>query len=267
MPFSFSRRHFVSAFGTLSVVHTNLFAGDFWQNTKYTEWDEKQIQKMLTDSPWAKKVSASMPSSSRLEGGGGGRGRGGGGNGGLAGGGIASAEANGVGGGGGGGGMESAGGGGGGRGGGGRGSEGGGVGGGATIPTVNVTVRWLSAQPILQALSLQTHKELTAEKPNAYVIGMFGLPPAFAKLADPERMKGMLRNATVLKPKNRDPLTLDSIDLGKSGEAFAALFHFSATEPISLDDKEIEFETKMGPLDFKCKFKTKDMMYGGKLAV
>ena len=32
-------------------------AADFWQKTKFTEWSDKDVQKMMTDSPWAKSFS------------------------------------------------------------------------------------------------------------------------------------------------------------------------------------------------------------------
>jgi hypothetical protein len=34
-----------------------LFAADFWDSTPFTEWNEKEIQKILTDSPWGDRVS------------------------------------------------------------------------------------------------------------------------------------------------------------------------------------------------------------------
>ena len=46
-----------------------------------------------------------------------------------------------------------------------------------------------------------------------------------------------------------------------------ALLYFPNREPISLDDKEVEFDTRVGPFEVKYKFKTKDMVIDGKLAV
>lgn len=69
-----------------------LYAEDFWKTKPYTEWTEKEIKRVLTNSPWAKEVSAPMPGGSGGgAGGGGGRGGGrkggGGGGGGMGGGG------------------------------------------------------------------------------------------------------------------------------------------------------------------------------------
>jgi hypothetical protein len=37
--------------------------------------------------------------------------------------------------------------------------------------------------------------------------------------------------------------------------------------PLSLDDKEVDFTTHLGPLEVKAKFVLKEMKYRGKLAV
>ena len=37
-----------------------LCAADFWVAKPYTDWSEKETGKMITDSPWAKRVSISM---------------------------------------------------------------------------------------------------------------------------------------------------------------------------------------------------------------
>jgi hypothetical protein len=42
-------------------------------------------------------------------------------------------------------------------------------------------------------------------------------------------------------------------------------FLFPRSEAITLEDKEVEFETKLGPMEIKRKFKLQDMVFGGKL--
>jgi hypothetical protein len=255
-----SRRVFLTACGSAP-----LFAKDSWQDTKPAEWDDKQIQKILSDSPWAKKVSASMSGvgGGGMEGGGGrgGRGRGGGG----MGGGMDASSGPNIGGGGGpggGGGMGP----GGGRGFGGGGGEGSEGGGGAGMPSMIVTVRWLSAAPLLLAPARLQKRETTA-KPDGYLLGVFGLPGRMAQRG-PDSLKQMLKENTRLKVKGREPLEPEQVDLtGSRDQTIAALFKFSNKEPLSLDDKEVEFDSKVGPFELKCKFKTKDMMFDGKLAV
>ncbi len=48
---------------TLAVVllAANLFAGDPWKDKSYKQWDEKDIRRVLMDSPWAKEVRMDAP--------------------------------------------------------------------------------------------------------------------------------------------------------------------------------------------------------------
>ncbi len=57
-----------------SLSAAALWAADFWESKSYTEWSEKEVGRLMTNSPWSQKVSVFM--------GGGGRGGGGGGGGG-----------------------------------------------------------------------------------------------------------------------------------------------------------------------------------------
>src|SRR4029077_3221174 len=55
-------------------------AADFWTTKPFTDWSDKEVQKILTDSPWAEKVAVSASAGDVLSapgGGGGGGGRGG----------------------------------------------------------------------------------------------------------------------------------------------------------------------------------------------
>src|SRR5579883_3075313 len=75
----------------LFTISLTLWAADFWQTKSFTDWDEKEVHKILTDSPWAKKLLVSLPMGGRggggVAGGGGNAGAGGrGGRGGPAGG-------------------------------------------------------------------------------------------------------------------------------------------------------------------------------------
>ena len=40
---------------------------------------------------------------------------------------------------------------------------------------------------------------------------------------------------------------------------------FPRTDPIVLEDKNVEFEMKLGPMTVRGKFKLKDMLFDGKL--
>jgi hypothetical protein len=43
------------------------------------------------------------------------------------------------------------------------------------------------------------------------------------------------------------------------------LFYFSRRLALRLEDQDVTFTTKLGPLKVKCKFTLKDMLYRGNL--
>src|SRR5580700_3152613 len=105
-----------------------MWAADFWTTKPFTEWNEKEVQKILSDSPWTGRVTVTGGVGAGIAEAGGGRGggRGGGGGGGRGGpqGDAASADP----------GIDG--------GGGGLGAGGG----------VSVTLIWQTALPVRQAL-------------------------------------------------------------------------------------------------------------------
>src|SRR5277367_3390907 len=42
-----------------------LWAADFWQTKPYTDWSDKETQKIETNSPWSKQVSLALPGGGR----------------------------------------------------------------------------------------------------------------------------------------------------------------------------------------------------------
>ena len=35
---------------------TPLMAADFWEEKKFTEWNDRQVRRILEDSPWAHQI-------------------------------------------------------------------------------------------------------------------------------------------------------------------------------------------------------------------
>lgn len=228
----------------------SLFAADFWQSKPYTEWSDKEVQKLLSNSPWSKEVVVSMG------GAGGGSGKGGRSKGGGGGGGDAGFDGPAMGTGG--------------QGAGGRGvtEVGGGTPSGGT-PTMNLVVSWRTALPLREAIAKQKHPDDAATSPEAkklieepqkwYIITVTGLPARMGR-GGPE-MKEMLLKNTSLSVKGKEPIV--PTDLQSSGTT--AVFLFPKTVAIDMDDKEVEFSTKLGQTIVKTKFKLKDMVFNGKL--
>jgi hypothetical protein len=231
-------------FAAFFAVAFCLLAADFWQSKPFAEWGDKDLQKMMTNSPWAHSFNLPLA----LSGGGGdvgpsGEGGGGGGRGG----------------------------------GGGGGGEGGGAGGGGGIPPTPgglapmIAARWQSALPVKQAFVRLKYGAQTATSPDAqkildreetrYAIVLSGPFRSLLRGGKPEAVKKAIMDATSLSVKGKDEVRPVEVDVAPSD----ILLAFPRTTPFSLDDKEVEFSTKLGDVNLKYKFKLKDMVFNGKL--
>lgn len=210
-----------------------LMAADFWQKP-YTDWADKDLQKMLTNSPWAHTASVSMGGPPPdLGGGGGGGGRGGG----PQGGGGADAPVPGV-------------------------------------REPEVVARWQSALPIRQAFvrlkygsetaTSEDAKKYLEKESTSYEIVLSGPLQQFLR-GKPEDTAKALSEVTFLSSKDKGAIKPMSIEVGKPGKTMDVLIAFPRMMPFTADDKEVEFATKLGTSKVSIKFRLKDMVYSGKL--
>jgi hypothetical protein len=239
----------LSPFFALAV---SVCGADFWQSKPFTDWSDKEVQKMETNSPWSKQVSIAM-------GEGGGSGRGGGRGSRAGGGGSVGGEdttvATGAGG--------ST---------GGRSQDSGTIGGGGTSMTI--TVSWRTALPMRQAVAKMKYpgdaitspdaKKMIEEDQKYYGILVSGLPAGSGR-GGGERMKDALMKNTTLSVKGKELIQVADIQTGGNEQKPVVLFLFPRTVELSVDDKDVEFSTKLGPLMVKQKFHLKDMVLNGKL--
>jgi hypothetical protein len=162
--------------------------------------------------------------------------------------------------------------------------------GGGGMPSLTAQIRWMSAKPVRIAVlrkrfgnewdTAEQAKRIMAEKLEYYTVAVLGLPgvrpPRAAGEAAPEGARGpggrgadaaqfteRLQAATSIIRKGKSPMMPAEVKL-TSG---AVVFLFSREVAITLDDKEIEFVTKLGPLEFRRKFRLKEMVYEGELAL
>ena len=237
-----------------------LSAAGFWETKDYTQWSAKEVRKILTNSPWAKKVSLSFggmggpggQGSRGGSGGGAGGGRGGGGGGGFPGGGGGGGDnvrMSGTG-----------------EGGYGR------AGGGQRPPQLELTIQWSSALPVKRALMRgrfgnEAHtaaeaKQFLQRRETHYLVLVSGFS---GRMASMSQNTDRLRETTSLKRKNKDPIRPEIVKMHKREESVTLFVSFPRTDPIALEDKNVEFEMKLGSMTLKRKFKLKDMIFDGKL--
>jgi hypothetical protein len=142
-------------------------------------------------------------------------------------------------------------------------------------PATAVTIRWESAQPVLDA----TKEKLPAEFNGHYVIAVAGLPLEWgleragrgnrSRQDENIRLSDLierLRAGATLGAKGKDPEGAGIVRRAPNDEAW--LFGFSRDLlPLTRADKDIEFALNSGPMAVKAKFDPAQMMYHGQLAL
>lgn len=257
-----------------------LFAADFWKTKDSSQWSSDEVNKILSDSPWAKEKTVSPQSNTGQRRGGGNR-RGGFGF--PGGGGIGFP-------GGGGGGYP---GGGGGYPGGGGGGYPGGGGGGGSAPSepMNLTIRWESAAPVQAALMRQggiaadDAKTVAALSQKDYVITLLGyrMPAQRNRYGNSDdqnqnssddrnsqtndRLRTQFLDSAQLTPKNGHSIYAEDVQFEGPNGSGAIRFLFPRTNLITATDKDVDFVLDMRGLKIEQKFHLADMQYEGKLAL
>jgi hypothetical protein len=141
-------------------------------------------------------------------------------------------------------------------------------------PSLTAIIRWQSARPVKQALAKAKYgnevetipqiKELVDREETHYVIALAELPRSLSRM-DPAKMQLALKDITAIAIKGKDAMHPDVIQLLPGEKSATIFFAFSRTKAITLEDKEVEFSTHIGQLEFKKKFKLQEMVFSGKL--
>ncbi|MGA3202209.1 MAG: hypothetical protein ABSF12_06905 [Bryobacteraceae bacterium] len=221
-----------------------LWAADFWQAKPFTDWSDKEAQKMETNSPWSKQIAVSTgavggPDTGRAK---------------RSGGDLDSTL---------------------GSGGAGQHGQVQDLSGGATVAsgTVILTLSWRTALPVREAVAKTKYgaeagtsaeaKKMVDEEQKYYGVLVSGLPGGSGRGG--ERMRDALLKNTTLSVKGKDPIAVSDVQSGGNEQKPVVLFLFPRTAPISVDDKEVEFSTRFGSMIVRQKFHLKDMVFNGKL--
>ena len=225
------RRRLAVTVGMWLLTGVALVAADFWVEKDFTTWSDKEIQKMLTDSPWAKQVriivSGSLTEGPPAQ--------------------VVAPEI-----------PEC---------------------GGEQfdrIQRTKVTITWASALPIKQAsvrkasgldapISAEGQQVLDRPEP-FYVVTVSELPMAFSWLA---ATSDVLKSETMLKRKDKAPIAPVDVRLFQNAatQSLTLVMQFPRTDPITLDDKDVEVVTKLGEDEIKKKFKLADMVFADQVAL
>lgn len=225
--------------GLLVLFAFCLVAADFWQKP-YTDWSDKDLQKMMTNSPWSRAASISMGGPPAVDTGG-------------------PAPIS--------------------EGGGGRGRGGGAAGGGPGIPanqggSVDIVARWQSAMPVREAFvrlkygaeadkSADAQKVLDGDAADYDIVLSGPMQPLLR--GTPDEVANALGGVTFLSSSRTGAMKPKQIQVSRGPKSMDVLFIFSRSMPFTVEDKEVEFTTRVGTSTLKYKFKLKDMVLNGKL--
>ncbi len=128
-------------------------------------------------------------------------------------------------------------------------------------------VRWESALPIRLAAQNKSKDDPAAN----YILNIVGDVPMLGRRSNDEtedEFQGrldMLKQYTKLEKKG-DPIYMTKVAYQPGPPATSGtLFYFERNDLITVHDGTVTFVTKLGPLDVKCKFTPKEMLYLGKL--
>ena len=226
---------------------TMLLGANFWDKKPFGEWKDNETRHMLQDSPWAHSVNVAIghgtiapdpgEDSDRRSLGNGGVGQGGG------------------------------------RGPGG----GGGVLDGSELagPAVSMVVQWTSALPVKQALIRSSmvegealseeSKQFLDRKEEYYVVAVVGVPARMAQLS--QGTDRFVESSRLERGKGSEPLKPERVEGRAEQNSVTLYYFFPRTDPITIEDTNVQFVFKLTNVEIKQRFKLKDMMFDGQLAL
>ncbi|MGC2657408.1 MAG: hypothetical protein WA324_05490 [Bryobacteraceae bacterium] len=159
-------------------------------------------------------------------------------------------------------------------------------------PTLPLTIRWESALPVREALRREQSDGHAApvQYEKDYAIALIGIWPAakapekqapdsavLPKVDDPEETSkpqsqpdlGHMREALMgqahITVPGKDPLTPEYVDLDPATGTIT--IYFPRNPLLTLNDSEATFRTRFGPMVLEQRFRLRDMVYEGKLAL
>lgn len=211
-----------------------LVAADFWENKEFTEWSDKQVRRILEDSPWARPVSISDD-------------RPGGGSAGIADASKAAERNN-------------------------RNSSTAPAAPRSVTAILRWHTALPVKQAVARmrfgaeaGTSAEAAKMLSPED-DRYVLGLANVPAGLLR-GDPAG----LRNAIFLKLKNKPPIPVADVQGDRRGDRVNLFLIFprgqQGSPVIEPGDGEVEVEIKLESTKVTRKFKLADMMFRGKLEI
>ena len=200
-------------------------AADFWEETAFNDWSDGDVEKMMSNSPWAKRITVVFPRPPRegARGGVAAGGGAGGGGGGFGGAGQSRLVVR----------WQSA------------------------LPVRQAQVR---AQIERGATVPEEVLDVLNQPPPGYFVFVTGIPGQFARLSAEE-----LGAEARLERNGKPPILPVQAGPRREGRSLSLVYVFPKDDPIVLEDDEVEFVAKVGETTIKRKFKLEEMVFNDRL--
>jgi hypothetical protein len=231
-----------------------LWAADVWEAKPFQDWTDKDVQKVVSNSPWSRPARAVLGNATPAAPGRSGQPAVG----------DASSNESGV----------------------PKGREPAGAARMGSAPSdfdqgpqisqqIPIIVRWQSALPLRQtqmrgkfgkeaATSPEAQKFLNDE-PSIYVVGIAGLAGSIVSAGGGDQARRTIAEKSTLTVKGKEPLHPVGVDFVPNGSTVDVLIAFPRSMRITLEDQEVELASEIGRATVRYKFRLKDMVVRGKL--
>ena len=102
----------------------------------------------------------------------------------------------------------------------------------------------------------------------SYVVFVSGFPLRFNRLLQDRSTLLELLDQTSLQLDDRNPIVVeDARAFVENEETVSIEYLFSREHAITLDDRNVEFVTRVGPIEVNKKFKLEDMVFADELSL
>ena len=134
----------------------------------------------------------------------------------------------------------------------------------STVRGTTVRIRWESALPVRIA-ELKAHElEPPTLEGDGYRIAVYGIPGGYFK-ADPKKLGDPLKSEAVLKREGRKDAKPSLVEVFLRSDGWAVVYLFPLSAEISPKDRQIEFSAHIGRIVVMQPFDLAAMTFQGKL--
>ena len=129
-----------------------------------------------------------------------------------------------------------------------------------------VRLRWESALPVQVAELKARETGPPTLEGNGYRIAVYGLPGGYFK-GDPKKLGDPLKDDAVLRREGKKDVKPSSVEVFPLSDGWAAVYLFPLSAEISPKDREVTFDARIGRIVVVQLFDLSQMMFQGKLEI